>query len=550
MGLLVVLIVVPFLTSGCGSNATNSAAASSQSPRRGGTIWLEAVQEPPVLNSYLAAGGMSITDVLTTPMKSQWIVVDDRGTWQPLIASSVPTLENGQVRLTPAGGMDITLRIDPAAVWSDGVPITCADLTFTWRTVMTRRNAIGSRLGWNHVTAIDCPTARHAVMHLDEPFAPYLATLLGTAPLPAHVLRGRDFNTAWNDSITVSSGPFVFESWKRGDRLVMQRNPRWWRAGDAGKPYVDRLVVRFVPDASTMKLDLRMEDADVIGPPPDTTLPDELGDIRSAKFSIQPGSTWENLTFNTTRFPFDDARVRRAAAYAIDRDALVDVVLQGQVPRLDSPLLPSQAPYYAPAFNRYHRNLEIVERTMHDAGFQRDRHDRWTKGGRTARVELLTTSGNPLRLKAVQMLALQLSSAGFDPDISILRPEVFFASYVSRGRFDLAMYAFSQAVDPSLTKYFACSEIASAPAWAGKNNFHYCRPHLDTLLHRADRELDVQRRAATTHAIVERLAMDVPAIPLYQVPDTLAWSRRVHNVRPNALGRHLWNVDEWWVERP
>ena len=511
---------------------------------------MESAQEPPVLNAYLAVGGMSITDVVTTPLKSQWIYADDRGQWQPLLATRVPTLANGGVTLTDDGGMRIAFGIDPEAVWSDGVAITCADLRFTWRTLLNPKYAIGSRIGWEHVTAVECPTTRSVSMVLDQPFAPYLATLLATAPLPRHALRHADFNQVWNNRITVSSGPFVFRSWTRGDRMVLERNPRWWRAGSEGKPYLDRVVIRFVPDASTMKLDLRMEDADIIGLPPDTTLPDELADISTATYDIQPGAGWENLTFNTARFPFDDARVRRAVAYAVDRDTLVDVVLRGQVPRLDSTLLPSQKPYHHAVFDRYRANPERVEALMRDAGFVRDSHGTWARAGRPARVVLTTTIGNPLRLKSVQLVASQLEEAGFAPEILMAKPEVFFASIVTRGRYDIAMYSFSQGLDPSQSKFFACSEVATAPNWAGKNNFKYCRPELDAMLADADRELDVPRRAAITREITERLATDVPALPLYQQPDTLAWNRRLQGVRPNAMGRHLWNIDAWWVTNP
>lgn len=550
MGRVLVVLAAAALLAGCGSHVGAAGAAGDAPPRRGGTVWMESAQEPPLLNSYLAAGGMSITDVVTTPLKSQWIQVDDRGRWQPVLATTVPTMANGGVRATAGGGMRIDFAIDVDAVWSDGVPITCADLRFTWQTLLDPKFAIGSRIGWQHVTGIDCPTAKSATIWLDEPFAPYLSTLLATAPLPRHVLRGADFDTVWNNRITVSSGPFVFRSWTRGDRIVLERNPRWWRAGAEGRPYLDRVVIRFVPDSSTMKLDLRMEDADIIGLPPDTTLPDELADMPSVSYDIQPGAGWENLTFNTARFPFDDARVRRAAAYAIDRDSLVDVVLRGQVPRLDATLLPSQKPYHHPVFDRYRADPTRVRALMTGAGFTRDGSGAWQRDGRAAKVVLTTTIGNPLRLKAVQLVAAQLDAAGFAPEILMARPEVFFASIVTQGRYDIAMYSFSQGLDPSQTKFFACSEVAKAPNWAGKNNFKYCRPGLDTLLADADRELDVSRRAALTREIAERIATDVPTLPLYQQPDTLAWNRRLQGVRPNGMGRHLWNIDSWWVTNP
>ncbi|MCW2971930.1 MAG: extracellular solute-binding protein family 5, partial [Thermoleophilia bacterium] len=159
-----------------------------------------------------------------------------------------------------------------------------------------------------------------------------------------------------------------------------------------------------------------------------------------------------------------------------------------------------------------------------------------------------TTSGNPIRLKAVQLIGAQLEQAGFRTEILPVKPEVFFGSVVSRGNFDLAMYSYTQGMDPSQSKLFSCSEIARTPDWTGKNNAKYCNRDLDRILAAGDRELDPQRRSALVHDADEILMTDVPTLPLYQQPDTLAWNRRVHGVRPNAMGRHLWNIDSWWVD--
>ncbi|MCW2949624.1 MAG: extracellular solute-binding protein family 5, partial [Thermoleophilia bacterium] len=245
---------------------------------------------------------------------------------------------------------------------------------------------------------------------------------------------------------------------------------------------------------------------------------------------------------------FDDARVRQAVAYAIDRNALVDVVLAHQVPRLDSTLLPYQSPYYQPSFDRYRRDQTLVATRMHAAGWQRGKGGWWrSPDHRTAKIVLTTPSGNPLRLKAVQLIGAQLRAAGFRSEILLVKPEVFFGSVVARGAYDLALYSFTQGTDPSQSKVFACSQIARAPTWAGKNNAKYCRHDLDRLLARGDRELDITRRADLVRDVGELLATDLPALPLYEQPDTLAWNRRLHGVKPNAMGGHLWNIDDWWL---
>jgi peptide/nickel transport system substrate-binding protein len=538
------LVAVALLISGCGASADT---APTDSPRRGGTAYLETAQEPPILNTWLASGGMAVTRTITDPLHAPWIRLDDRNRWIPVIASTVPSIANGLVQRTPDGGTTIIVPLRSEARWSDGAPITCRDLQFTWRTVMDARWQIGSRIGWEHISAVECPQPHRARITMSTPHAPFLQDILATHPLPAHQLIGADFNRAWSNRIPVSSGPFRFIAWKRGDQLVMERVPNWWGAGTTNLPYLDRIVIRFVPDAQTMKLDLRMQDTDMIGLPPDTDLPRELQSIRTARSAILPGASWEQLSLNTSAWPLRDVRVRRAIAAAIDRDAITSTVLRGQVPRLDSTLLPAQKPWYRPVFRTMSRDLEQVQQLMEAAGFTRSDSGVWNQNGRPAELTLRTTSGNPLRSKTIQLMQAQLREAGFNTTITLHRPEVFFAQYIAPGRYHLAIYAFGHGPEPTQSRIFACSEIPRPPAFVGKNNFRICDAMLDADARAADRELDPVRRERIFASMQQRVAATLPTIPLFQPPDTLAWDRRLHGVRPNAMGRHTWNTESWWV---
>ena len=246
-------------------------------------------------------------------------------------------------------------------------------------------------------------------------------------------------------------------------------------------------------------------------------------------------------------------RVRQAVAFALDRRALTDVILRRQVTPLQSTLVPQQLGGDTTPFARYEHDLAHTAQLMQAAGWQRLSTSTgsgvWQRAGRQATIALRTTAGNPLRLKAVQLMQQQLNAAGFVTTISATKPEVFFATFIAPGRFDLAMFAFGSGPDPTQTKLFACSEVPAAPDFRGKNDAHYCSPKTDAVTMAADAELDGTRRKLLLHQLEELLAADLPVLPLFQPPDTLAWDQRVGGVRPNPLGRHTWNTENWWVAR-
>ncbi len=538
------ILAIMVLAAGCSNGGSDKQRSA---PRLGGTAYLETAQEPPTLNTWLASGGMLITRTVTDPLHSPWIRIDASGHWIPVLAAKVPTRANGGVRPTSHGGFEVVLPIRPEATWSDGQPITCNDLRFTWKTVMDERWQIGSRIGWSSIRDVACPSRHEAHIEFSEPYAPYMQDILASFPLPEHALAGADFNTAWSNRISVSSGPFHFVRWNRGSELVMERVPHWWGGGRSKRPYLDRIVVRFVPDAQTMKLDLRMEDADMIGLAPDTDLPQELASIHTARYSVLPGASWEQLSFNTQSWPLNDRRVRQAVAAAIDRNVITDVVLRKQVPRLDSTLLPSQRPWYRPVFESVRPDPDRVQRLMAAAGFTRNSDDVWSQNNRPVSLTLRTTSGNPLRSKTVQLIQDQLKAAGFASHITLLRNEVFFAQYIAPGNYNLAIYAFGHGPEPTQSKIFSCSEIPKAPDYVGKNNFRYCNADVDAAARGADRELDPTRRTQLLIRMQQGVARDMPTLPLFQAPDTLAWNRRLAGVRPNPLGRNTWNTEDWWL---
>jgi peptide/nickel transport system substrate-binding protein len=120
--------------------------------------------------------------------------------------------------------MTLAYRIHPDATWSDGVAITARDFVFTWETITDPELAISGRIGLEDVATaveLDDKTVRFTFA---RPYAPW-RLLFNRGVLPAHVLEEEDFESAWMDGPTVTSGPYRIAQWRRGVHLLLERKP-------------------------------------------------------------------------------------------------------------------------------------------------------------------------------------------------------------------------------------------------------------------------------------------------------------------------------------
>ncbi len=127
---------------GCGSDGADA-------PRAGGTLIDAEDQAPPILNVLLPEGVTVAAQRVVSNIQQNLLTSDETGAFAPQLATAVPS--GADVR---EGPLRVTFRLDPAARWSDGEPVTSADVVFTWRTMMDDRNEVASRSGWDRIRAI------------------------------------------------------------------------------------------------------------------------------------------------------------------------------------------------------------------------------------------------------------------------------------------------------------------------------------------------------------------------------------------------------------
>ncbi|TMI81619.1 MAG: peptide ABC transporter substrate-binding protein, partial [Bacillati bacterium ANGP1] len=145
-------------------------AASQQAPRRGGAVTLALYQEPELLNPNLATQTASFEVAILTV--EGLLAVNDKGEYYPQLAMEVPTPANGGVS---QDGKTITYRLRSGLTWSDGHPLTCDDVKFTWEAIVTPKSGAVTTSGYDQIQAVDCPNAQTAIVRYKDYYAPFLS---------------------------------------------------------------------------------------------------------------------------------------------------------------------------------------------------------------------------------------------------------------------------------------------------------------------------------------------------------------------------------------
>ena len=256
------IAVPPTPTAKSGECPAAPGTAAIPFPSGGKTVTVAFSQEPDLLSGLFSS--MSFAQWITQSILTGLAVWDANNNLVPELAVMVPTAANGGVS---ADGLTITWHLKPCLYWSDGQPLTSADVKFTWQVETDPGNAVYSRAGYDQIESIDTPDATTVILHFKSLY-PGWQTLFTAGPnnqgaiQPMHLLQGKtalekDPFTHWP---TISSGPFVITDWVAGDHLVMLPNPNYWR----GHPKLDQIQIKFVPDPETAKAALKTGDVDFV----------------------------------------------------------------------------------------------------------------------------------------------------------------------------------------------------------------------------------------------------------------------------------------------
>ena len=541
------------LVGGCAPLSAPPATASP-SPR-GGTV-VVAWQEPATLHPFYSTGTLTNAMVYSVAVEGLTKTQPD-GSLAPVLATEVPTLANSRVQL---GGSGMSVRWSLRdAKWSDGEPLTSADVRFTWQSVM-RDPLVASREGYDLIEAVDTPDDRTVVVRyraLDPAYATRFDALL-----PRHLLDGVDASKTDYVRRPLGAGPFVITEFAAGDHVTAERNARY---RDPSRPLLDKIIFRFVSSVDAAKAQLRagevqvsasLSEADVL----------ELEKDAEIKVETAPSPAVETLAFNLAK-PGDptkphpvlgDLPLRHALLLATPKQQIVERLLGGRS-RPGTSEIPIG--WASPAgLSQEGYEPARAKQLLDDAGWKAGADGIRSRDGVRATLTVTSTTGNKLREQVEQVLVDEWKAIGVELKIRNVPNATLTGSFASggvrkRGDFDivLAMTGLGfGATDPHsyLSQRRRCGAIPRAENnGAGANYERFCDQRVDKLLERAGATLDQDERARLYAEALRAIDASVADIYLFDRGRFDAHRSNLSGVVSNGWDVLTWNSASWSATR-
>ena len=537
MRALAVALVAAVLA-GCTSSGTSGGATAARAP---GSVRFDLAADPANLNPlFLHQDAASVEQQVARLSFEPFIDLDANGKQIPALLARIPTVENGDLS---KDGRTITYRLRPSVRWSDGVPVTSADVIWTLHAILDPKNPVPSHEGYDLIDRAYAKDAHTVVFHLKHAWAPAVATYFsyGFRPqfvLPKHVLEHQAplAQAPFNAAPTVGDGPYTFVSWSRGESLQYAANPAYWR----GKPRVARLDIRVIPDPQTNLVMLRSGalDWNLIAPVQLKTLENAQG----VAFRTVPTAVVAGLTFNLAHAPLDDVRVRRAIAMSIDREGISKKITLGKYP-VTNVIQPQFSWAYDPSVKQPGYDPAAADALLDGAGWKRGANGMRVKDGKPLSLVYVQFPESMTGVRVATAVQAALRQRGIAVEVkSVSNAQLFLPSSrggtLASGQFDMAYVPFTMGSDPDDSSVLACN--------GASNYMRYCNARVDALERRALSSVSQAERKGLYRQIERLVADDVPVLYLFNADYIYAYRTRLNGFAPNAF-LPTWNAAGWSI---
>jgi peptide/nickel transport system substrate-binding protein len=471
------------------------------------------------------------------------VTVDEHGRDVPVLASAVPSLENGGIS---RDGLTITYHLRHGVRWQDGAPFTSRDVAFSYHAIMNPATLVVTRHGYDQIARVETPDPYTAVFRLKRPFAPAVNTFFGPsdAPyfiLPAHLLEHyHDLNRVPFDAAPVGTGPFKVARWLRGDRVEYVANDDYF----LGKPKLRRIVFAIVPDENTISSEVKAHEVDWFYAATPRVYP-QLASADGVAVHLVPLNAYYSMLFNNARAPFDDAGVRRAVALAIDKPQLVREATFGTTVAATEDL-PSSMWAFNPQAGTTKRDLPRANALLDAAGWKRGADGIRVKDGKRFAVVLSYRNDSVTDRNVAVELAAMLKDAGVEASLKSYTTSLLYGppgtGIQADGKYDVSLQTWYAGADPDDSSQLTCDQVAPK----GYDWTRYCDRAMDAAQQIALSHYDRPTRKRAYATIEALLARDNPEVYLWWPRQIEAVNTDLKGFRPNGVAED-WNAYQWSI---
>jgi len=512
-------------------------APEALAQKRGGTLVQITQPEPPTLAAYISTSGPigQVTAKIYDGLLEYGFDLKPR----PSLAESWDIAADGKT---------ITFKLRSGVKFHDGKPFTSEDVKFSIIEVLKKAHPRGINT-FREVTDIETPDGGTVVMKLANP-APYLITALSgyeSPMIPKHVFGTGDIRSHESANKPGGTGPFKFVEWRRGEFVRLDRNADYWKPG---LPYLDRIVVRFIPDSATRTALMEKGEAHIAGfgavPYNDVKKLATLPSIEVTTKGYEMISPVVELLMNTKKPPFDNEKVRQAVSYAVDRQFAIDNVWFGFGTPATGPISSNFAPsgIYTADVKKYDvpNRIEVANKLLDEAGLPRK-----ADGVRFEIVHDITPYGEEWQRfgEAVQQ---QLAAVGIKASLRYEDVATWLKRVYSDYDFNLSSNFLYNLSDPVIGVHRALHSNSIKQGMVFVNGSRWSSPETDEAMNKGTTEFDPAKRATFYHDLQKRAVDAAPIAWMIELNFPTVINKRYRDLIVGPLGIYS-SYDGAWMER-
>jgi peptide/nickel transport system substrate-binding protein len=542
---------------------TGSTYKATAAGKTGGSVVLAEWQYPDTINPYFAQAETDIE--VSGSMFDGLLNVTPDLKYVPDLATNIPTVDNGGVKLTGTG-MDVTWTLRAGMKWSDGQPINCNDIQATWKWVMDPANTglAGGTTGWEDITGVDGDTGTNCVIHFGKVYEGYLS--LVSPVLPAHYITTISVADAptklyplTNLKSGVYSGAYIPTDARADAQITLVPNANWSTIGGHA-PYLDSVIWKYYGTSDAMIQGFKAGEYDLGQDLQNADIPSLTG-IDAASQVIHDSLTYELNAFNkaaiTTKYGADALTIIKAIKLATDRQAIAKGPLGGNVTITNNFISPLTW-YYKDEGGSTTADPTTAASLLAAAGWTKGSDGYLAKAGKTLELQYCTTT-KAVRGDTLKLIASQLKVIGIKADVT--QTADIFAGWndvaatdpcnLVHGTFDVAEFAYVSPLDP-LGGYNVYNSVGipDAAPHNGQNVTRTSIPALDAAYNDVKSSVDFVKVRTAMFAVQDIYVSDVNnyELPLYNRKDVWLVDSKIHNFTGNPMtSAGEWNIGDWWV---
>ena len=486
--------------------------------------------EPATLNpiAITASEGHQIAGLLFQKLLEEQ---DDFMSFKPQLAKSWSLSRDG---------LDLTFVLRDDARWSDGEPVTASDVRFTWQVQTDTTVAWPSASIKARIRDVEVRDPHTVVFHFTEHYLYQVMDANDGVILPEHLLSAiprSQLKAAPFGRAPVGNGPYRLARWESGQFIELARNPVY--AGPA--PRVERVVIKFVPDAVTLVSQLEAGEIDLL----ESVQPGDVTAIRSRRTDVRiletPSRRMSFVAWNNARAPFNNREVRVAMTMAIDRGALIKQVWGGHAQECTSPLVPLLWAF-DPSIPAIPYDPAGAREKLSKLGFGDSNHDGiLDRDGKPLSFELLVNDAQN-RVDAATMIQAQLKKIGVDARLRVMEYGAF-TDRILAVDYDAAFIEWKVTTKVDLTQLFHSSSLRPH----GYNFMGYSNPEVDAGIDRALSLADPGLAKPVWARVQRAIYADQPCTFVAVPQELTAIDDRFCHVTPSPISIFA-HLDDWRIE--